>query len=263
MQEIMPIAINKITSVDLQRAVDNFAKTHQPKTVKERYALVIRCISNYLPDKKFKVNLPEKKKIEVEIPTEKEVLALLECAKGTVLEVPLYLLAFCGMRPSEACALTVDDIDFKRRTAYIHSDFVRGENNKKIVQDRTKTLGSTREIKLFTPVFDVIKNFEGKKGRLTDLSPDAIRKRVHTLCKQNNLKYYKPYTLRHYFVSVMLLMNIPKKYIADYLGHSEQMIDLIYGHVMRDKKHELFDAVELFFDQMHHKMQHKKSQSQE
>ena len=43
--------------------------------------------------------------------------------------------------------------------------------------------------------------------------------------------------LRHYLVSVMLSLNIPKMYIADYVGHAdEHMIDTVYGHIMASKK---------------------------
>lgn len=263
MQEIMDVPIKKVTSMLLQEAVDNFAENHAPKTVKERYALVVRCITAFLPDKKFKVNLPERAKKEIEIPTKEEVMKLLQCAKGTEAEIPLMLIAYCGMRPCEVSALRIEDINFEKGTAYIWQEYVRDEKNKCVLQDRTKALSSTRTIKLFKPVLDALMPLKGKTGFVTELKPDYIYRRNDRLIKDNNLKYYKPYTLRHYCVSVMLLMNIPKKYVADYVGHSsEAMVDTVYGHIMRDQKDDLFVAVEHFFAQMQDEMQDKKTQSQ-
>jgi integrase len=42
----------------------------------------------------------------------------------------------------------------------------------------------------------------------------------------------------------MLYLNIPKKYIADYVGHKdEKMIDDVYGHIMKDKKSTFTDLL--------------------
>ena len=40
----------------------------------------------------------------------------------------------------------------------------------------------------------------------------------------------------------MLMLNIPKKYIADYVGHeSERMIDEVYGHIMQEARDDFMD----------------------
>lgn len=47
----------------------------------------------------------------------------------------------------------------------------------------------------------------------------------------------------------MILLNIPVKYIADYLGHeTEDMVNRVYGHIMRDKKDEIFARLEEYYD---------------
>lgn len=83
------------------------------------------------------------------------------------------------------------------------------------------------------------------------------------LLEKLGLPHYRFHDLRHYAVSTMLLLNLPKKYIADYVGHeTEHMIDTVYGHVMQDKKDSLLDTVNThfcgIFAQMQDKMQDEK-----
>jgi integrase len=79
-------------------------------------------------------------------------------------------------------------------------------------------------------------------------SPNSITDGFAELLKRNGIPHYRFHDLRHYAVSTMLLLNIPKKYIADYVGHeTEHMIDTVYGHIMRDKKDDLMDVVNAHF----------------
>ena len=46
----------------------------------------------------------------------------------------------------------------------------------------------------------------------------------------------------------MLSLNVPKKYIADYVGHeTENMIDQVYGHIMASKKSSVQDQLQSYF----------------
>lgn len=47
----------------------------------------------------------------------------------------------------------------------------------------------------------------------------------------------------------MLSLNIPKKYIVDYVGHeTENMIDKVYGHIMQSKKTSVEDQMQDYFE---------------
>lgn len=255
-QEIMDVPINKLTSTMFQTAIDNYGKNHAPKTTKERYSFIKKCIKIQFKDADYDIKLPRPKKSKVVIPTKNEVMKLLECAKGTDVEIPLCLLALCGMRPCEISALEVDDIDFEKGTAYIHQEYVRDEFNKPLIQDNTKTLAGTRTIKLFKPALELIKPLKGKQKFVTDLLPDYIYRRHEKIVRQNKLKYYKPYLLRHYCVSVMLRMHVPQNYVAAYVGHDgEEMVKKIYGHIMEDQQADVFEGVEVFYSNFHNEMQ--------
>jgi len=56
-------------------------------------------------------------------------------------------------------------------------------------------------------------------------------------------------------------MNIPKNYIADYMGHeTENMIDKVYGHITKEKKSKVEDQLEEYYTNL---MQHKKQHDEE
>ena len=48
----------------------------------------------------------------------------------------------------------------------------------------------------------------------------------------------------------MIFLDIPKKYIADYVGHENgKMIDQVYDHVMKDEKATFTDQLQEYFAQ--------------
>ena len=60
--------------------------------------------------------------------------------------------------------------------------------------------------------------------------------------------HYTFHELRHYAASVMIMLGIPVKYIADMLGHeTEEMVNRVYGHIMRDKKDQFFERLETYY----------------
>ena len=84
-----------------------------------------------------------------------EVQKLFEAAKGSKLEIPIFLGAFYGLRRSEAIGLKWDAIDFRNDTITIRhtvvSCYIDGKRVQK-AQDITKTKSSMRTLPLI-PAF--------------------------------------------------------------------------------------------------------------
>ena len=52
----------------------------------------------------------------------------------------------------------------------------------------------------------------------------------------------------------MIMLGIPVKYIADYLGHeTEDMVNRVYGHIIADKKDEMFDRLDDYYNSIFEK----------
>ncbi len=90
---------------------------------------------------RFVPTLPQKVKNEPYIPSDDDIKRILECAKDTEYEIPI-ILACYGLRRSEICALTLDDLDGD--VIRINKAKVMNEDAK-WVEKTTKTTSSTRE----------------------------------------------------------------------------------------------------------------------
>ena len=249
-QSLMQIPLNKIKQSDIQIAINKEAVSHSAKTVRDIHGLISAVLSVYCPDICLNTTLPQKEKVEIEIPTEDEIRTLLKSAEGNEIEIPLYLAACCAMRRSEICALKWSDINFSKNTISIRGAVVYDENDE-LVLKKTKTTAGTRIITMLPIVKQVLLrsyNEANKDSPLTALTPNAVYHRYISLLDKNGIRRYRFHSLRHYTVSVMLLLNVPKKYIADYVGHSsETMIDQVYGHIMKDKKASFTDQLNDYF----------------
>lgn len=246
-QSIMSVPISNITSVMLQQEINNVSLSRAPKTVRNGYGLIFAAIHSAAPEMKFDVLLPQKVKPTIIIPTEDEMRTLLACVKDTDLEIPVMLGAFCAMRRSEIASLKWSDIDLEKGFLSIHSAIVLNEQSE-YVEKGTKTTSSTRTIQIFTPVLLILKNARKDSEFVTHLTPQKISNSFFAVLKKSNLRHFRFHDLRHYAVSVMLSLNMPKKYIADYVGHqSERMIDTVYGHIMIHAKNQFMTAVDQYY----------------
>jgi len=250
---LMPIPMNKIKQQDIQVAINIEAADHSAKTVRDIHGLISAVLSIYRPDMPLKTTLPQKEKTEIEIPTDEEIKSLLDKSMGSPVEAPLYLAACCGMRRSEICALRWSDVDFKKNTITIKGALVYDENDE-LVLKKTKTTASTRTIPMIPIVEETLARIRNEKPDdefVTNLTPNAVYHRYIDLLDKCGIKHYRFHSLRHYTVSVMLLLNVPKMYIADYVGHnSENMIDQVYGHIMKGKKSSFTDRLNDYFADM-------------
>ena len=108
--EFMTAGIDQIEQEDIQKLVNELAVGRSPKTVRNYYGFIASVFGSYRPNFHFRVDLPMKKKIDVNLPTEDEVRAILNYEEGSPFDVAFNLAVF-GLRRSEVCALTMDDLD--------------------------------------------------------------------------------------------------------------------------------------------------------
>lgn len=175
-----------------------------------------------------------------------EVQKLFEAAKGSKLEIPIFLGAFYGLRRSEAIGLKWDAIDFQNDTITIRhtvvSCYIDGKQVQK-AQDITKTKSSMRTLPLI-PAFKELLQYKkqqqnefqrmcGKSynkdylgyicvdemGRL--LSPHYLTEAFAKLLKKHGLRKIRYHDLRHSCASLLLTNGVPMKQIQEWLGHSD------------------------------------------
>lgn len=246
LQSLMSIPLGRLTQNDVQIAINQEAARCSPKTVRNHHGLITAVLAVYLPTFKLSTTLPKKVKPDIYIPTEDELKKVLAACADTPMEIPVVLASCCGLRRSEICALKWSDINFKRNTLAITNAIVIDENNQ-AVEKGTKTTAGKRTIPMMPPVRTVLEKVYPNRGDaeyVTSMTLHAITKAFPRLLERAEANHFRFHDLRHYVVSLMLYLNIPKKYIADYVGHeNETMIDQVYGHIMQDKKSTFTDLL--------------------
>lgn len=247
LESLMPLQLRKITQNDIQIAINKEALDHAPKTVRNYNALITSVFATFRPDFHPNTTLPKKEKKEIEIPTEEEIKKILEAAARTPHYIPVILAACGGLRREEICALRWNDVNFKKNTLRIDSAMVVDKNNK-IVEKSTKSYAGYRTIPMMPPVRAALEAAHTAAVGLDDFiyhrSLHAISQAFPHILHRAGIRHFRFHDLRHYVVSIMLYLNIPKKYIADYVGHKDEaMINRVYGHIMKDKKSTFTDLL--------------------
>ena len=251
LQSIIDERLCDLTHEGIQRAVNEDATHLSPKTIRNAHGLLTAVVDLYRPDFKPSATLPQRRKTEITVPTTEEVHRLLDTADGTPMYLAVMLGACCGMRRSEISGLTWECVDMSLHTLTIRQAVVVDSENR-LTAKTTKTTAGTRVIKMLPMVYQaLLEEQERTQPKPTDpvsIPPDHISHRFGKLLKKAGVRHFRFHDLRHYTISVMLSLNVPKKYIADYVGHeTENMIDRVYGHVMQDKKGSVEEQMQGYF----------------
>ena len=231
-----------------------------------KYATKVELIPSNPADK---VERPKMEKFVGSFYDNNEVLALFEAAKGTRLEIPIFLGAFYGLRRSEALGLKWDAVDFERNTITIRhvvtSCTIDGKSIQ-IAKDTTKTKSSMRTLPLI-PVFkdrllqqkEQQAEYKRLCGRSYDkryldyicvdemgtlTSPDYLTSAFPKLLKKHGLRKIRFHDLRHSCASLLLANGVPMKQIQEWLGHSDFSTTAnVYAHLDYHSKLSSADAM--------------------
>ena len=210
-----------VTDKDIQSIINGMSK----KTAKNYLGLIQPAAG-----RKFNVSLPSGKQKEMQVPTDLEVLGLLEIFRDTEVEIPILLGAFGGLRRGEICALTMQDFDGDY--VIISKDKVMDEYGCWVIKP-PKTDSSNRIVLLPHSIIALIRD----RGRVTTLDPHQLSLKFQK--KQMVLGIEKPYcfhSLRHYNASYLHSQGIPDAYIMARGGWATpNVMQRVYRHALSDK----------------------------
>lgn len=225
--------ITDITSLDVQKEINNYSVDRSPKSVSNAHGFISAVIKTFNPNLILNTTLPQKTKNEPYIPTDDDVKKIIQASKGTRYEIPI-LLAVYGLRRSEICALTPDDINGNIVT--INKAKVQDSNGKWIVKKFTKTEESTRKIYLPDKVVEKIK----EQGSIYDGDPSRISRFLMEQQGKLGLPHFSLHKLRHYYASMAHSLGIPDQYIMKAGGwKTDNVLKSVYQHAMKDKQEEM------------------------
>jgi integrase/recombinase XerD len=188
---------------------------------------------NFLPPPKRFYNIPE-------ILDESEIEKILSICRTLRYKTFFALIYSSGLRISEALNLNISDIDFVRKTLLIR--------NSKNGKSRYSIL-SIKAIKLLKFYFN---RYQPKKllffslhDKTKKMSKRLAQDIFHKLVKEAHInKKVRVHTLRHSFATHLLEKNTSIFYIMQLLGHSSIRSTLIYLHMQRIDKMNIFSPLD-------------------
>ena len=237
------LSVDDLTEDMVQKYVNKLAVTLSPKSVKNIYTLLCSAVKPYIRFSNIK--LPQKIKTAIQIPTDEMVIKCLEASEGTELHTAILLAAYLGLRRSEICALTKDDINKRARTLSINKAVVLNTDMERIVKPPKSFAGNRT---LTVPAFLFEELVKVKHDKLVDLDIVQITAQFERLTKKLGYSF-RFHDLRHYNASVMLSLNIPNKYAQERMGHAtDNMLKNVYQHTISKKQVDVSNTINTYFE---------------
>lgn len=244
LQSIMGVKLDRLTPEAVQKAVNQMAKDGlNPKTIRNAYGLLTAVLGAFRPSLVLNTTLPQKRRYEAAVPSDGDIVAILNTIPGTEAELPITMAMWLGMRMSEIIGLKWKDIDMENRIVHIRRALVdEGEKT-------TKTYTSQRDLTLPEHIVSLL----GTPGDPEDPVVDMTRRRIltlfHRICEEAGVQQYRFHDLRHINASVMLMLGIPDKYSMARMGHAtNNMLKTVYQHTMDKKMAESVNLLDRYFE---------------
>lgn len=225
--------LNNIEQIDVQEEVNRYAADHSPKSVRNLHGFISAVLKMFRPDMTISTALPQKKKFAHNMPTTEDVERILKASEGTPYHIP-FQLAVLGMRRSEICGATIDDLHGNMLT--INKTQVYDEKNHLMTRNDTKTTESTREIYLPDSLVAEIK----QAGTIYDKTPPMLVKNLHKYQDELGIEHFRLHDFRHYYASYSHAQGIPDVYIMESGGwKTDYVMKNVYREAMKNEKIEM------------------------
>lgn len=247
---LMKLKVNDIDESDIQRAVNQEAKSVSTKTIKNALGLVVSVISEYKPINVKRIRLPQRKRIEHTYLDESGMIELFEAIKGSPVEIPVLLAVWLGMRRSEILGLCWDSIDFEAAKISVKRTYVKDKEKGYVLRDEMKTEASRRVLDCPGYILQKLKAYtpNHREGQVFTMHPNTIYKTMKHVCDENGIDFVGVHGLRHTNASVMLSLGIVDKVAMARGGWSTDVtMKQIYQHVFQSDKETAGSVVDNFF----------------
>lgn len=226
--DLLKTKLPNLNNQIIQQEVNEYAAHHSSKSTRNFNGFLMSVVKFYALNIKSP-NLPPKTPKKVFIPSEEQIKLIYDEIKGTKYEVAI-ILASMGLRRSEICALTIDDLN--GNTLTINKALVYDKNKQWIVKE-TKTEDSTRTIQVPDYVADLIR----EQGYVYEGFPGQIYKRLTDIEKKLDIPHFSLHKMRHFFASYMHQLGYTDKQIQAFGGwKTDGVMKTVYQHEMEMEK---------------------------
>ena len=228
-QWFIKLDIATIGNYEAQKLINEHSKTHAPKSTHSLWGFVYSVIRLFYPSTIISVTLPQKVRTEHYAPSRDDVMKILEHAQGTPYFIPVYL-GTLGLRTSEICALTIDDL--VGDAVKINKACVRSDNGY-VVKPCPKTDKSNRVVSLPPDLAEAIR----EQGYIYEGYPRQITKYLHRAQKDLGIPAFGLHMLRHFFAAYSHDLGYSDAQIQKMGGWStDNIMKSVYRYSMNDEQ---------------------------
>ena len=250
LQSIMDKSVYKLTDREIQLAVNAEAELHSAKTIRNAVGLLTAALKG---QHEIAVDLPQKEKKRIVIPTKDEINLIFKHVEGKEIELPILLAACLGLRRGEIAPLEYSDVDFEKKTLVISKSMVKSSDNSWVTKV-PKTFTSNRTLKVYDFILSKIKKRQKEDLPFIALDPNQITEAFSKVLRELGIRHFRFHDLRHYNASIMLSLNIPDKYAMERMGHAtNNMLKTVYQHTMQEKEDSVDAALSTYFSTQYDK----------
>lgn len=219
------LPIGEIHQHEIQCEINRMAKNLSVKTLKDMNAFIQAVLRQFQADyRRYPISLPLERKKAVYVPTDDDIKVMIEQAKGTPYELAIQLAAF-GLRRSEICCITAEDID--GNILHINKALVQNKATKKWYVKSTKTTESERDIILPPSLVEALKSAH----RAYDGYPGSISNWLRRTQDKLGLPHFSLHKERHYFATSLADMGVAEADILKMGGWStDHVMKKVYRH---------------------------------
>lgn len=216
--------ISSINKPTLQILVNQLSKEYSPKTVRNTSAFIMSVLKFF--DRNINSPTLPAKEVKMDyIPTEEDIKRILAEVKGTKYEVP-FVLGTLGLRRSEICALTKEDLEGNSLT--INKALVLNENNEWVLKHTTKTDKSTRTIIIPDNIVELI-----QENGPCPCTPHSLYWKLQRVQMKLDIPRFPFHKLRHFFASYLHENGFTDKQIQEMGGWAtDNIMKSVYQHAM-------------------------------
>ena len=176
--------------------------------------------------------------------TPEQVQALLDSAMTARERAIVYLTLDSGLRLSEVCALTLDDLDLKRCVAHVRHG--KGDKERYVVFADEARTALEEYLQMRLPIWEDRAVFWGLQG---PLKPVGIYKLIKRVASRTGIELH-PHMLRHTFATQYLDAGGSLVDLRDLMGHTDIKTTTIYISVSLDRLREKHKSLSLLHRQL-------------
>lgn len=160
----------------------------------------------------------------------------------------ILIMLFSGLRVSEVCGLTPQDVDVAQRMIRVRNG--KGGDDRDVpcapdVADVHARYLLTRPAYSGPALFVSHDGYAGARGALT---ANGIRQMLRRRCEAAGLPVYNPHAFRHGFAMLFLNAGMALSAVSEAMGHSSEQTTRIYAHWLKDGLTQAYEDTMRRFD---------------